>query len=358
MSAFEILQSLQTEVGPRRAGTPGELRAQAWLKARCEALGLPVELDEFKYIGSPAYRPLVSLLTLILITTGVVLMVSDQFVLGLIPFTLLFIYFNFIAKNIELRLAKTSSHNVIAGLRRPITEYMADPQKGPAILICAHYDTPHNLTPWLSPLRDLLRFFAPLGLLSLVLLAAAWALQLLCLILGSESCREFIGNIASILGYATLILNAPYYAYMLLSSLVNLLGKKTDAPGADDNGSGTALVLEVARRMQQNPPANTEIFFAFWGAEERGLFGSRQFVRRFGAQLDRHNFYIINADCVGVGRTLTIHTGQGTWQHHPTDPRTIARVERLAAHFNIPTARSWESIISGGSSDHAAWVDR
>jgi hypothetical protein len=358
MSAFEILQVLQTEVGPRRAGTPGEDRAQAWLKARCEGWGLPVELDEFKFIGSTAYRSFVSLLTLGLIATGVILMTADQFLLGLIPFGVLFIYFNFINRKIELRLANTPSHNVIAGLRRPISDYMAEPQKGPAILICAHYDTPHNLAAWLTPLREQLRFFGPLGFLSLILLAVSWILQLLCLLLDSVACRELSGDLSSILGNITLILNAPYFAYLLAGSLAGLLAKKTDAPGADDNGSGTALVLELARRLQANPPANTEIFFAFWGAEERGLFGSRQFIRKFGAQLDREKLQIINADCVGVGQTLTVHTGQGTWTRHRTDPCSVARVERLAVQFNIPTVRSWESIISGGSSDHAAWIDR
>jgi Zn-dependent M28 family amino/carboxypeptidase len=50
-------------------------------------------------------------------------------------------------------------------------------------------------------------------------------------------------------------------------------------PGADDNASGTAVLIEVARRLAQLPvaPARTVIFAAF-SAEELGLFGSRHFV--------------------------------------------------------------------------------
>jgi len=52
--------------------------------------------------------------------------------------------------------------------------------------------------------------------------------------------------------------------------------------GADDNASGTAVLLEVARRLGHLPlkPARTIVFVAFSG-EELGLFGSRRFVERF-----------------------------------------------------------------------------
>ncbi len=50
-------------------------------------------------------------------------------------------------------------------------------------------------------------------------------------------------------------------------------------PGADDNASGTAVMLEVARRLTKLPvkPARTVIFVAFSG-EELGLYGSRYYV--------------------------------------------------------------------------------
>jgi hypothetical protein len=46
-----------------------------------------------------------------------------------------------------------------------------------------------------------------------------------------------------------------------------------DAPGADDNGSGTAAVLEAARVLASTHPRAT-IIFATYDAEEQGLFGS------------------------------------------------------------------------------------
>jgi hypothetical protein len=50
-------------------------------------------------------------------------------------------------------------------------------------------------------------------------------------------------------------------------------------PGADDNTSGTAALLETARVLATRPQAAT-IHFAFFTGEESGLLGSREYVRR------------------------------------------------------------------------------
>lgn len=52
-----------------------------------------------------------------------------------------------------------------------------------------------------------------------------------------------------------------------------------DGPGADDNSSGTAALLEAARIMAENPMPATIMFLAFTG-EEAGLLGSREFVHQ------------------------------------------------------------------------------
>lgn len=50
-------------------------------------------------------------------------------------------------------------------------------------------------------------------------------------------------------------------------------------PGADDDSSGTAALLEAARVLAGNPMPATIVFASFTG-EEAGLLGSREFVRR------------------------------------------------------------------------------
>lgn len=55
------------------------------------------------------------------------------------------------------------------------------------------------------------------------------------------------------------------------------------APGADDNASGIAAVLEIARLMQ---PVDVDmtVEFAFWGAEELGLIGSDHYAKQAKAK--------------------------------------------------------------------------
>ena len=50
------------------------------------------------------------------------------------------------------------------------------------------------------------------------------------------------------------------------------------APGANDDASGTATVLELAR-VFANAPTDTDIRFVTFGAEENGLLGSYEFVK-------------------------------------------------------------------------------
>jgi hypothetical protein len=70
-----------------------------------------------------------------------------------------------------------------------------------------------------------------------------------------------------------------------------------DGPGADDNTSGTAALLETARILAKKPMPCTIMFLAFTG-EEAGLLGSREFVR----QAIANNMKIVGAlnnDMVG-----------------------------------------------------------
>jgi Zn-dependent M28 family amino/carboxypeptidase len=60
----------------------------------------------------------------------------------------------------------------------------------------------------------------------------------------------------------------------------------TNCPGADDNGSGVAGVLEAARVLSLQPHDRT-IVVACWDEEERGLIGSRAYVTRAAAAGDQ-----------------------------------------------------------------------
>lgn len=71
----------------------------------------------------------------------------------------------------------------------------------------------------------------------------------------------------------------PEVVYILSSHFDSVLR----SPGADDNTTGTAVLLETARVLAQNPQPAT-IIFASLTAEESGLLGAREFVRLAGEE--------------------------------------------------------------------------
>ena len=67
--------------------------------------------------------------------------------------------------------------------------------------------------------------------------------------------------------------------------------------GADDNASGTAAVMELARVLSRHAPRRSVIFVTFSG-EELGLLGSQRFVERSPVPIDRV-VAMLNFDMVG-----------------------------------------------------------
>jgi aminopeptidase YwaD len=76
------------------------------------------------------------------------------------------------------------------------------------------------------------------------------------------------------------------------------------APGANDNASGTANVLELARAFAVGGP-RPGLCFALFGAEESGLHGSRALVERLRSDgaLPR---YMVNLDVTGIGQRIEV----------------------------------------------------
>ena len=70
-------------------------------------------------------------------------------------------------------------------------------------------------------------------------------------------------------------------------------------PGINDNGSGTAALLETAVHLGAAPPVTNAVRFAFWGAEEEGLVGSTHYVAAL-SDTDRKKIALyLNLDMVG-----------------------------------------------------------
>ncbi|GAA2093684.1 M20/M25/M40 family metallo-hydrolase [Streptomyces albiaxialis] len=100
---------------------------------------------------------------------------------------------------------------------------------------------------------------------------------------------------------------------------------ESDAPGADDDASGVAVIMELARVMAKRKPAATLVFAAVAG-EEQGLYGAAHLAGRFKESGARVAAMFTN-DIVG----------SSTADDGTRDPRTI----RLFAE-GVPTAETEE----------------
>lgn len=120
--------------------------------------------------------------------------------------------------------------------------------------------------------------------------------------------------------------------------------------GADDNASGTATMLEIARRMSENKSENRRslIFMAF-SAEEKGLLGSKYYARYPRWPLE-DTVAMVNLDMVGrlANNTLTVY-GTGTAEGF----------SELLDRHNTETKMLLDKREAGfGPSDHSSFYEK
>ena len=69
--------------------------------------------------------------------------------------------------------------------------------------------------------------------------------------------------------------------------------------GADDNASGTAVLIEIARQLAKGPRPDCDVLFAAWSGEELGLLGSEHWAKEPTVELSR---VVANLNLDMVGR--------------------------------------------------------
>ncbi|HNW56189.1 MAG TPA: M28 family peptidase [Bacteroidales bacterium] len=77
------------------------------------------------------------------------------------------------------------------------------------------------------------------------------------------------------------------------------MGKDTYFPGANDNASGVAMILNLAKYYSKNKPEYTMVFVAL-SAEELGILGARAFADNPPVDLKKIKF-LVNFDLAGTG---------------------------------------------------------
>jgi aminopeptidase S len=130
------------------------------------------------------------------------------------------------------------------------------------------------------------------------------------------------------------------------------LDSVTAGPGINDNGSGSAALLEVALTVSRlNVTPTKRLRFGWWGAEERGLVGSTFYVNSLSSTARARIDGYVNFDMVGSpnpGYFVYSSSGQ------PSGSIELQRVlEAPFAAMGVPT----ELTSVGGRSDHAPFAN-
>ena len=91
---------------------------------------------------------------------------------------------------------------------------------------------------------------------------------------------------------------------------VGMQAGKIYFPGANDNASGVACVLQIAKVFAHNKikPKRSILFIAF-ASEEQGLFGSNKYISSPLFPLEK-TVAMINFDCVGIGDSIRVSGGK------------------------------------------------
>ena len=127
-------------------------------------------------------------------------------------------------------------------------------------------------------------------------------------------------------------------------------GPAAPAPGADDNGSGAAGVLEIGRLLGGESSPN-DLRLILFGGEEQGLHGSLQYVDALG-QSDRARLdAVINMDMVA---TLNVPQPTVLLEGAPVSQQLM---NDLAAAADTYTDLVVETSLNPFASDHVPFID-
>ena len=127
-------------------------------------------------------------------------------------------------------------------------------------------------------------------------------------------------------------------------------GPSAGAPGADDNGSGAAGLLEIARRLKDHPPTH-DLRFILFGGEEQGLIGSNDYVSRLSASDRTRIRAVVNMDMIGTLNTAlptVLLEGAAVSQ---------SVIDSLAEAAGTYTALTVQTSLSPFASDHVPFIN-
>ena len=322
---LELLTGLVKEIGPRPAGSAAEKHAHDWLEGQFQSAGLKTMRFPVKYQADPLFFPYYTVaaagFAIVALTIG-----AHGWTTLLLPLLILALPELMMGIQGKLLPYRDGSSNLLAltGATRP---------QELDVIFCAHVDTaravPYGPREW-KKWRD----------------KSIYIMMRVANILIIPGILQFMGMDITGLFLDISRWVAWSMAFLLLIQdiweAVVSIGKYS--PGANDNGSGTALLAAAALETAANPLEKLKAGFLFTGAEETGLHGARQFA----TYMKENNMScpVIGVDMVGAGSGMRITTQCGTIRPVKADSalnELIKRADPLAVYHAIP--RRWGDFV-------------
>ncbi|MFI0482884.1 M20/M25/M40 family metallo-hydrolase [Actinomadura sp. 9N215] len=133
-----------------------------------------------------------------------------------------------------------------------------------------------------------------------------------------------------------------------------------EGPGINDNGSGTAALLEMAKQINKlgNKQLRNKVRFAFWGAEEEGLLGSQYYVDNL-PQAERDKIALnLNFDMIGSPNFVRfVYDGDNsTGGSSVPPPAGSGAIEKAFADYFASKKLASDQSPFNGRSDYNAFI--
>ena len=129
-------------------------------------------------------------------------------------------------------------------------------------------------------------------------------------------------------------------------------------PGINDNGSGSAAILETARMMAKVKPRN-KVRFALWGAEESGLVGSTFYVNNLSDEERTKIALYLNFDMIGSpNHVFFIYDGDDSDAVGAgPGPGGSAEIEKVFEKYYTERGIPFQGTDFSGRSDYGPFIN-
>jgi Peptidase family M28 len=116
------------------------------------------------------------------------------------------------------------------------------------------------------------------------------------------------------------------------------IGTRTVVPGANDNLTAVAVLLELARRLREEPVRGVRVLLVSTGSEESFMEGMRGWVRRHGPELDPARTRVVVLETLGSPELILLE-GEGMIWMNDYDAGVRDLVAGAAEEAGVPLRR-------------------